>query len=145
MYLWYWCSTWRIWKYQWRSVLYTVGRKRITMFHPIWIRWRGVYGQPCYITIDRGNIECRLCHTKGKSNRKRKKSSPISHSSESRWKGTLRDTFPSSWHFMSSCLLFKLAYFRTIVGHKLSHMKRSWQELTREDQSRLTLFLFPQG
>ena len=42
-------------------------------------------------------------------------------------------------------ILFKLAYFRTIVGHKLSHMKRSRQELTREDQSRLTLFLFPQG
>ena len=41
--------------------------------------------------------------------------------------------------------LFKLAYFRTIVGHKLSHMKRSRQELTREDQSRLTLSLFPQG
>ena len=41
-------------------------------------------------------------------------------------------------------ILFKSAHFRTIVGHKLSHIKRSRRELTREDQSRLTLFLCPQ-
>ena len=125
MYLWYWCSTWRIWKYQWRSVLYTVGRKRITMFHPIWIRWRGVYGQPCYITIDRGNIECRLCHTKGKSNRKRKKSSPISHSSESRWKGTLRDTFPSLW-YISRMIIH---VFLSFVTNKLIYSIKDFMEI----------------
>ena len=42
-------------------------------------------------------------------------------------------------------ILFKSAHFRTIVGHKLSHIKRSRRELTREDQSRLALFLFPPG